>query len=207
MTNMSNAYNVVRQFENAVAEWAGSKYAVAVESGTAAIFLSLMYRGVKDEVIEIPKFTYPSVPCSIIHAGGKVKFTDEKWQGMYQLGGTGIWDSALRFTRGMYKGGLHCLSFHVKKQLPIGRGGMILTDSPVAYHWLKRARFDGRDEVHLKDDNLTMLGWNAYMTPEQAARGLVLFQLIKKNIDVPDLDVDAQEYQDLSQYKIYENNI
>lgn len=195
------AYRVVELFEETIANWAGSRYAVSVESGTAALFLSCVYKKVKE--VTIPKYTYPSVPASIIHAGGTVKWSDEEWEGIYELAPYGIWDGALRFTKGMYKGGLHCLSFHIKKQLPIGRGGMILTDDQEAYTWLKRARFDGRGEMHLKDDNLTMLGWNAYMTPEQAARGLVLFQLIGKDGVRPDLNVKDQEYPDLSQYKIY----
>lgn len=200
---MFKVYDAVRAFEERIAEWAGSKYAVAVESGTAAIFLSCVYKRVK--YVTIPKFTYPSVPCSILHAGGGVMFSDEKWSGLYELKPYGIWDSALRFQQGMYKGGLHCLSFHIKKHLPLGRGGMILTDDEQAYKWLKKARFDGRDEVPLQDDPLTMLGWNMYMTPDQAIRGIQIFDLIK-NDHLEDLDVKAQNYPDLSQvmaYKIF----
>ena len=199
---MSKAYQVVRDFEETIAEWAGSKYAVAVESCTAALFLSLLYKDIKGKTITIPKFTYPSVPCSIINAGGKVGFTDDEWTGMYQLGDTDIWDSALRFQKDMYKGGLHCLSFHSKKLLPIGRGGMILTDDFEAYQWLKKARFDGRDEVALADDPLTMVGWNMYMMPEQAARGLQLFDLLK-NEDIHDMDSTKQHYPDLSKVEAY----
>lgn len=198
----SIAYQVVRDFEQTIADWAGSKYGVAVESCTAALFLSLLYKGVKGKTITIPKFTYPSVPCSIINAGGKVGFTDDEWEGVYQLGDTGIWDSALRFQKGMYKGGLHCLSFHSKKLLPIGRGGMILTDDEQAYKWLKKARFDGRDEVPLADDPLEMTGWNMYMMPEQAARGLQLFDLLK-NEDIHDMDSTKQHYPDLSKVEAY----
>lgn len=199
---MSKAYQVVRDFEETIAEWGGSKYAVAVESCTAAIFLSLLYRNIKGKTIAIPKFTYPSVPCSIINAGGKVEFVDKEWSGMYQLGDTGIWDSALRFRKGMYGAGLHCLSFHSKKLLPIGRGGMILTDDINAYKWLKKARFDGRDEVPLADDPLEIVGWNMYMMPEQAARGLQLFDLLK-NEDIHDMDSTKQHYPDLSLVKAY----
>jgi dTDP-4-amino-4,6-dideoxygalactose transaminase len=202
------AYKPVSDFEQTIADWCGSKYAVAVESGTAAIFLSLMYyrhmSGVKPgDTIDIPCFTYPSVPCSIIHAGFKPRFVQEDWEGAYQLGYTGIWDSALRFEKGMYDGGLVCLSFHAKKLLPIGRGGMILTDDYEAYKWLKKARFDGRDEVPLGDDELTQLGWNMYMTPEQASRGLMLFDVYKNHPKLP-LKVSDQGYPDLSKFKIYE---
>lgn len=200
-------YKIVREFEERIADYAGAKYGVAVESGTAAIFLSLYRRrwekGIIEEV-EIPKKTYPSVPCSIIHWGGRVVFTDEKWAGVYELKPLGIVDSALRFRRGMYAGGLHCLSFHVKKHLAIGRGGMILTDDAEAYAWLKRARFDGRGECDLNTDKFEMLGFNMYMTPDQAARGLMAFNLIKNSgVDPEDLDVEKQGYPDLSQYEVY----
>lgn len=195
-----NPYKIVDEFEKVIAEWAGSKYAVAVESGSAALFLCCEYKKVKE--VEIPKFTYPSVPCSIIHAGGTVKFTDEKWSGVYELKPYGIIDGALRFQQGMYKGGLHCLSFHMKKHLPIGRGGMILTDSEEEYKYFKKARFDGRDELPLQDDELDQLGWNMYMTPPDAARGLMLFSTIRfKNLD--DLPMELQGYPDLSKYEIY----
>lgn len=199
-----NPYLVVHNFEERIAEWAGSKYAVAVESGTAAIFLSLQY--VKQRIgvshVTIPRNTYPSVPCSIIHAGAKVHWSNEQWSGVYELKPYGIIDGALRFRKGMYKGGLHCLSFHIKKHLPIGRGGMILTDDKDAYEWLKRARFDGRNPVPLQEDNFTVLGWNMYMTPADAARGIQLFEVIRDK-DIPDLKVEDQGYPDLSQFKIY----
>lgn len=194
-------------FEQRVADWAGAKHGVAVESGTAAIFLSLAYRkfcGARG-YITIPKQTYPSVPCSIIHNGFKVEFSDEDWAGEYVLFPLDIWDSALRFKKGMYHGGLQCVSFHLKKILPIGRGGLILTNDTEAYEWLKKARFDGRSPVPLQEDSFTMLGWNFYMTPEQAARGIELFEMFRrKNPDgVEDLKVSEQSYPDLSQYEIY----
>lgn len=200
-----NPYKVVQQFEKEIADYAGSNYAVAVESCSAAIFLCLQLlkasvaEGIGD--VSIPKHTYPSVPCSVIHAGGTVVWRDEDWKGVYQLEPYRIVDGALRFKREMFqKGTLHCLSFHSKKHLPIGRGGMILADNLDTYEWLKRARFDGRNETTLDKDVFTQLGWNAYMTPEQAIRGLELFNIIKDK-DLPDLE---QTYPDLSQFPIYD---
>lgn len=197
-----NPYKIVNDFEEAIAEYAGSKYAVAVESCTAAIFLSLIYSDVNGKWVSIPKHTYPGVPCSIIHAGGKVHFTDEDWKGAYELYPFKIVDGALMFKRGMYAGGFHCLSFHIKKLLPIGRGGMILTNDQKAYKWFKKARFDGREPVPLMEDSFDMLGWNVYMQPDQAARGLQLLQALgNKQLDA--LKVKDQGYPDLSQFKIY----
>ena len=204
---MTNPYKVVEMFEEAIAEYAGSKYAVAVESCTAAIFLSLMYRKytkwmTKVRVVSIPKHTYPGVPCSIIHAGFKVDFNNDNWSGEYELSPLNIWDAALRFKRGMYHGGFQCLSFHIKKNLPLGRGGMILTDDFEAVKWLRKARFDGRNPVPLKDDNFTMLGWNMYLEPADAARGLQLLQALGDK-ELPDLSVESQKYPDLSKFPIY----
>ncbi len=204
-----NPYAVVDEFEKRIAEWCGSKYAVAVESGTAAIFLSLQYwkhRMGRIDTAFIPSKTYPSVPCSIIHCGGKVFFHDREWEGEYNLAPYQIWDSALRFKKGMYHGGEQCLSFHIKKHLPIGRGGMVLTNNEDVYDWLKKARFDGRSPVPLIEDTFTMLGYNMYMTPSDAARGIQLFEVLRQKYPdgMEDLKVEEQGYPDLSQFKIYQ---
>ena len=193
-------FDALRDFEIALAEYAGSKYAIGVDTCTSALFLACKYLNVKEVVI--PKRTYVSVPCSIIHAGGTVKFEDLEWSGVYQLKPYPIYDGAKRFRRNMYiPGSLHCLSFHAKKLLPIGRGGAILTDDSNAVEWLKVARFDGRHErVPLHMDNIEMLGWNVYMTPEQASRGHLLLSLMKDHYE------DQEEnppYPDLSKFKIF----
>lgn len=197
------SYDIVRKFEERIAEYAGSKYAVSIDSCCNAIFLCCKYLAV--EKCFIPKFTYPGIACSIINAGGNVKFHNILWQGIYKINPYNIWDGALRFKKGMYKGGLHCLSFHIKKHLPIGRGGMILTDDLDAAIWFKRARFDGREEMPLSQDSIKMVGWNMYMTPEQAARGLTLFETIKDK-NLPDIDSTKQGYPDLSKIKAYETH-
>ena len=202
---MSNPFESVKRLEEAIASFAGSKYAVAVDSCTNALFLSLKYNNVKNKTITIPKRTYVSVPCSIIHAGGKVKFEDSDWKGHYQLKPFPIYDAAKRFTKNMYvKDSFYCLSFHAKKKLAIGRGGMILTNDKKAYEWFKLARFDGRHETDLNSDNFEMIGWNFYMTPEQASRGLWLFHSINNQNGGVHEDLEENPpYPDLSKYKIY----
>lgn len=190
-----NPYHIVRMFEECVAEYAGSKYAVAVDSCTNALLLACKY--LKVDEVTIPSRTYISVPGSIINAGGKVKFEDISWTGVYQLKPYPIYDGAKRFKRGMYiPGSFHCLSFHIKKHLKIGKGGMILTDSKEAYEWFKCARYEGRHEVAYWKDTFDMTGYNCYMDPVNAARGLVLMQ------NVPDFNVDlTEDYPDLSGYE------
>ena len=194
-------YDIVSRFEETIAEYAGSKYAVAVDSCCNALFLCLVYK--KAQVVSLPKYTYPGVACSVKNAGAKIVFKDKKWKGIYTLAPHGIVDGALRFCQNMYvKGTFYCLSFHAKKHIPIGRGGMILTDNKKASEWFKKARFDGRSQVPLSEDNIDMIGWNMYMTPEQAARGLMLFD-VAKHKNFADIDSEKQGYPDLSTIGVY----
>ena len=80
-----NPYEIVRFFEESMADFVGSPYAIAVDSCTNALFLSCKYLNVKD--VYIPSKTYISVPCSIIHAGGCVNFVNLDWSSKryYQL--------------------------------------------------------------------------------------------------------------------------
>ena len=201
-----NPFKIVRMFEEEIAEYAGSKYAVSVDSCTNALFLCCKYLDVKE--VTIPCKTYLSVPMSIIHSGAKVVFdknpSTNHWNGIYQLKPYPIYDSAKRLTSNMYiKDSFMCLSFHIKKQLPIGKGGMILTDDADAVDWFKKARYEGRSEVYYKEDNVKTLGWNMYMTPEQAARGLTLMQNYPEHM--PDIPEDPP-YRDLTEFKLFGGN-
>lgn len=197
------AFDVVVEFEKKVAEYAGSRYAVAVDCCTNAIFLCLQWlrsEGLTKSVeITLPAKTYCSVPMACLHAGFRVKFEDIAWSGMYQLFPFQIWDGAKRFRRGMYEGGLHCLSFHAKKLLNIGKGGMILTDDEPTVLWLRKARYDGREH---KDgyfsENIEMLGWHCFMTPEQAARGLHLLEVYEEKPD------QTEDYPDLRKMPVFQ---
>ena len=94
----------------------------------------------------------------------------------------------------------YCVSFHIKKYVPIGKGGMILTDDRDAYEWFKLARYDGRHECSQSDDTFTMVGWNYYMTPDCAARGWLLFSMLPdENKDL----LEEPDYPDLSGYEIF----
>ena len=196
---LHNPYKIVKMFEQEVAHYTGAPYAVATDSCTDALLLCCEYLHVEE--VTIPARTYLSVPQSILHAGGTVKFDDTRWKGIYKLKPYPIYDAAKRFTSGMYiPGSYMCLSFHIKKHLKIGKGGMILIDNFDAYKWLMKGRYEGRSEIKYHDDNIGMNGWNAYMTPEQAARGLMLMQ------NYPHHNEDISEdppYRDLREFKLF----
>ena len=199
---LRNPFERVSWFEDEVAEYTGAPFAVAVDSCTNALFLCLEYINVEGQTITIPTRTYLSVPQSIMQAGAKVAFQNTPWSGAYQLAPTQIYDSAKRFTSNMYKSGTFmCLSFHHKKPLPIGKGGMILTDNAAAVIELRKMRYEGRTAgMSIHEDILTSMGWNMYMTPEEAARGLTLLSNYPSN--APDMQEDPP-YPDLSKHPLF----
>ena len=211
---MNSPHQVTRDFEAALCEYTGARYAVTVTSCTAALLLVCRW-WCRDEnqtwgagigvlppfPFTIPKRTYVSVPMSIINAGGQVFFRDEDWSGAYQLAPYPIWDSARRFTSGMFMPGqFQCVSFHVSKILGDTQGGAILHDSPEADAWFRRMRFDGRTEgVAPKDDDIREVGYHYYMSPDVAARLLHRLSFLPRvNNDLPN-----SEYPDLSTFEIF----
>jgi dTDP-4-amino-4,6-dideoxygalactose transaminase len=210
---MKNIYDVTEEFENQLSNYTGAKYAVTVDNASNGIFLALYYenyikKSIKTDTITIPNRTYPSVPCEIIHAGLKVNWEKVKGKtikGAYQLKGSNVWDSALCFTSNMYKPNTHmCCSFTGPyKHFKLSKGGAILTDDYDAYLWFRRARYSGRRSVSYHDDNFDMLGWNFYMMPELAARGILLMGQFYKNGKPINNEDKEISYPDLSKFDIY----
>lgn len=212
----NGVYKITEEFEEALAAYTGAPYAIALDNGSNALFLALKYVGIEGKDIEIPARTYPSVPCAILHAGGRVRFRQlfpgpygeeiKTIRGAYPLYPTNVWDSALRFTAGMYLPGTHmCLSFTGPyKRLKLGKAGAILTDDHSAMLWFKRARFSGRRECSYHDDHFDQLGWNFYLMPEIAARGLQLmaqfYDLAGNPLNFSDIELP---YPDLSRFEVY----
>ena len=198
--SFGNPTKVVDIFEKKVADFCGSKFAVAVDCCSNAIFLILKYIN-NPQKVKIPYFTYASVPMQILHAGYEFEFIEKEWSGTYKLDPLDVWDFAGRWVKGMYEGGYAALSFQIKKRLPIGRGGMILCDDYEAYTWFKKACYDGRDlEKNYMEDDIEMLGWHMYMTPEDAARGIILMDNIS---EINDDSHSHMSYKDLRLNKIF----
>ena len=199
---MRNPFEIVAWFEEAIAEYTGAPYAISTTSCTEAIFLCCKYLGIEGQKITIPKRTYLSVPQSVLQAGANLEFEDLDWEGIYQLKPLPIYDSAKRLTSGMYKNGSYmCLSFHHKKHLKIGKGGMILTDDKEAVDRIKKLRYEGRTiGLPYHKDPINEGGWNMYITPEQAARGLVLLSDFPKHTQD---QIEDPPYRDLTTFGIF----
>jgi dTDP-4-amino-4,6-dideoxygalactose transaminase len=65
------------EFEKRFAEWQGSKYAISVATGTAALHVALTSLGVGpgDEVI-VPSYTFIATSFSVVQAGAVPRFAD-----------------------------------------------------------------------------------------------------------------------------------
>lgn len=209
--NWEDPRDIVAMFEEKLAKYAGSKYAITTDCCTNGLFLCLKYwkdkSGTRINKIRVPKRTYVSVPMQVLNVGWEVGFDDNEWEGVYRLAPTLIYDYATRFTKDMYReiapAGMAVLSFQIKKRLPIGRGGAILTDNVDFYKWAKRASYDGRDLTlpYTDPNHITQMGWHFYMTPEDAARGILLMdQLPERNEDTG----SHLNYTDLSELPIFQ---
>jgi dTDP-4-amino-4,6-dideoxygalactose transaminase len=219
-----NPHQVTKDFERALCQYTGARYAVAVNSCTMALLLAVAWH-LRNQVtiedgrewvefrrtpIEIPKRTYVSVPMSIIHAGGRPTFRDEAWRGAYQLKPLPVFDSARWLTSGMYdsdqfwtvdSNAMVCVSFHATKTLADTQGGAILHDNYEADQWLRRARFDGRTEgVPPNMDNFTQIGWHCYLSPDVSTRLLWAMAALPKHND----PLPSDDYPDLSQMAIFQ---
>jgi dTDP-4-amino-4,6-dideoxygalactose transaminase len=65
-----------KELEERFAAYVGTKYAVAVNSGTSAIEIPLRILGVAGKSVLVPTNTFFATPAAVIHAGGKVRFVD-----------------------------------------------------------------------------------------------------------------------------------
>ncbi len=67
----------VAEFEKALAEYTGAKYAVAVSNGTAALHIACLAAGIQegDEVITTP-LTFAASSNCVLYCGGKTVFAD-----------------------------------------------------------------------------------------------------------------------------------
>jgi hypothetical protein len=48
----------------------------------------------KNDVLNITKYTYMSIPMTLLNYGYKINFIDDKWNKFYEIGNTNIFDAA-----------------------------------------------------------------------------------------------------------------
>jgi dTDP-4-amino-4,6-dideoxygalactose transaminase len=194
------SFKVIDDFEDKIAEFYGSPYAVAVDCCTHAIELCLRYKEVKK--FTVPPNTYPSIPNLAEKIGIEFEWEEREWKDYYQLGGTNIIDAAVLWKKNSYiPNSLMCLSFQYQKHLNLGRGGMILTDNKKDCEELKKMSYDGREwDVPWRDQNISTMGYHYYMTPETASLGL---EKLPDAIKTKPKDWKLEEWPDLRDMELY----
>ena len=194
------SFEVIKEFENKIAEFYGSPYAVATDCCTHAIELCLRYKDVKKYTV--PPNTYPSVPNLAQKIGIEFEWEEQEWSDFYFLGGTNIVDAAVLWKENSYiPNSLMCLSFQFQKHLSLGRGGMILTDDKEAKNELKKMSYDGREpDSPWRDQNISTMGYHYYMTPETAMLGLDKLPLA---IETEPREWNVKDWPDLRKMELY----
>ena len=175
--------STINDFEQALAAFTGSPYAIMTDCCTHAIELCLRYERVRE--CQFTPYTYLSVPMTMHKLGIEFSYLDhdsQQWTGEYQFINTRVWDSARRLEPNMYRSGaLMCLSFGYSKPLEIGHGGAILLDDATAYRTLLRQRYDGRDLSISPWQNQQefIVGYHYRPAIEDAVKGLEMLPTIK----------------------------
>ena len=194
------SFDIVLEFENKIADFYGSPYAVAVDCCTHAVELCLRYNRV--DLIEVPVRTYPSIPFLAEKLGIELEWKEEDWQDYYYLTDN-IIDAAVLWKPNSYIPNTYmCLSFQFQKHLSLGRGGMILTDNKEARDELKKMSYDGREpNIPWRDQNITSAGYHYYMTPETAEMGIK--KLPQAIIDEPRKWI-VSDWPDLTEMEVFQ---
>lgn len=157
------------EFEEKFAEYIGAKYAVFVDSGTSALFLSLKYLQESAQLmsITVPSLTFTATAEAAINAGYKIEFGDVDYTSLCLKDEYGnqptlpvhltgnksaqtdayLYDSAHRIEKDDVKDSksLWCYSFYATKNLTTVQGGMVATNNKNAFEWLKMTRDHGLD--------------------------------------------------------------
>jgi perosamine synthetase len=206
----------VLAFEQAIADYIGTEYAVAVSNCTAALLLGLISLDVgPGDKVAVTAFSWPATANVIVLCGAEPIFIDiepetynmdplaleqalasktvkavlpvHTFGGMADMGrileiakrqgAAVIEDAACAFgaeldgKRAGTFGALGCFSFHPRKAVTTGEGGVITTDDPALARRLRILRNHGQDPDAFTPDFVSP-GYNMRLTEFQAALGL-----------------------------------
>ncbi len=194
-------FEAVKDFEEKIAEFFGSPYAVAVDSCTHGVELCLRYTNATN--INVPKRTYLSIPFLAEKLNIKRIWKEENWVDYYYLTDNVI-DAAVLWKSNSYiKDTYMSISFQFQKHLSLGRGGIILTDDKEAAIQLKKMSYDGRvPNIPWREQNIDTIGYHYYMTPETAELGL---KKLNEAINTPPRQWVINDWVDLTKMDIFKS--
>jgi dTDP-4-amino-4,6-dideoxygalactose transaminase len=170
----------VRMLEKDFSRYVGCRYAVAVDSCTNGLFLSLKCNGIGEgDRVTIPSLTFASVANVILQTGAKLEWEDKVYVGSaYYLKNNRpfkIVDSAHQVERAIYhdfRGTMMVFSFYPTKQISSAEGGMICLNDHHTMEWLEECRWHGRKGGGFAY-SVNRVGWKFNMTDIQAVIAMV----------------------------------
>lgn len=205
----------VEEFEKAVAQYTGARYAIATTSATTALHLSLVALNIGDgdEVI-VPSFTFPATVNVVIQQKATPMLADidlktfnisadtlkkkitrktKAIMPVHLFGLSSDMDAVMEIASqsrlfviedaacalgSLYKGNhcgtigtVGCFSFHPRKIITTGEGGMIVTNNPEIAERLKRLKQHGGNRTDNRF-NFIEPGFNYRMSDINAAIGI-----------------------------------
>lgn len=152
---------VTRQFEEAIAEYTGYEFSIAVNSATSGLFVaySVMY-GKKSLTIHVPALTFVATANMLLATNTDIKiidvdsktWTDTKIKEVpvsfagYPTFGGEVADDAHFLNCGMvqYDHDISVISTHAVKHVTSGEGGVILTNDEYLYREMSKLVDQGR---------------------------------------------------------------
>jgi len=201
---------LVAEFERQFAQYVGARYAIAHCNGTATMHSALVALGVKPgDRVAVPPLTYASTTLAVLHAGAVPVFVDvepKTWNmdpGLsFQVRSPkipvslyGLWsahnlpedidDAAETLNPHNHDVAFTSYSFEASKILPIGEGGMLVTDDEGLAWAARQFHTVGYRKNGPEDEGLLIptrhplsvrhdiIGWNYQMSDIQAAVGLM----------------------------------
>lgn len=190
----------VEEFEKAWAEKCGAKYAVAVNSCTAALDIACRIVPLPNPV-RVSAFTFISSALAPLNAGYKVEFVDINpetfssedddihvcYGGLVTETRAKIYDMA-HCGGEKHRGEVSCWSFHAVKNLPTGDGGMLTMNDEALYRRAKALSWCGIDKSTWErsgkkynwDYDIEEPGLKCHMNDLTAAIGLAQLEELDK---------------------------
>ncbi len=225
----------VKLFEQAIADYVSAPFAIAANSCTSALQISLEVLGVGpgDEVI-VPSFTFVASANAVVHRGAKPVFADidpatynmnpaglealitERTKAIMPVDQVGLpadLDPILKIAKkrnlrvvedaacalgSEYKGRriggiseLTCFSFHPRKLITTGEGGIITTDSEelakaariIVSHGASVSDLSRHQSAKIVFEEYPVFGYNFRMSDLQAAVGLAQMQKLDEILE------------------------
>lgn len=200
---------LIQEFEEKFADWIGSKYAVAVASGTAAdtiALATLKNLGNGETEVVMPALTFAAQLNAVLYNGLTPKFYDAGPHEMNHIDDAVLCEFPVhllgiprqRFpiesiedtceAMGTTINGRKCgtfgvmgtFSFFPSHTMTTGEGGMIVTNDSECAEMAKTLRNHGKDSG--KDFHFAVVGFNGKMTSIQAALGVEALKQVDADI-------------------------